>query len=297
MEVYGEYLFLENLLMNFIILHITGYFSKYQGSNIKIVLGAIVGALYSFVIFFPNLHFLLTFSMKLVVSMLIIVISFTPETFKKFFKYMCLFYLISFIFGGTTFAIFYFTNFNSIVSNGIFYTDSISIRILMYSAAIGYILILISMNYIKSKISKEKILKKIVIEFDRKKKCINALIDTGNSLSDPISKFPVVIVEYSAIEELLPEEIRNFIRDDNLNELEKLIDILSRSRWVSRFRIIPYTSLGKQNGILIGFKPDYVEMEDEGKKISIDKTIIGISTNKLSRNGDYKALINPDILV
>lgn len=297
LEVYGEYLFLENLLMNFIILHITGYFSKYQGSNVKLLFGAIIGALYSFIIFFPALHFLLTFSMKLVISMLIIIVAFTPQTFKSFFKYISIFYLVSFVFGGTAFAVFYFTNFNSIISNGIFYTNDFNIRILLYSVALAYILILISINFIKSKVSKTKILKEIIIEFDKKRKGVNALIDTGNSLSDPISRFPVIIVEYNAIEEILPEGIKDIFNNDDYNKLERLTEILKNSNWINRFRIIPYTSLGKENGILIGFKPDNVELVNEGNIISLNKIIIGISTNKLSQNGDYKALINPDILI
>ncbi|WP_459195388.1 sigma-E processing peptidase SpoIIGA [Wukongibacter baidiensis] len=296
-EIYAEYLFLENFIMNFIILHITSYFCKYQGKTFKLGLGAAVGALYAFIIFFPSLHFLLSFSMKLVASMLIIVISFTPEKFRDFFKYLSVFYLVSFVFGGTAFALFYFTNFNTILSNGIFYSNNFSFRALFYSVAVAYVLIVISIGFLKNKINKENLYKQIIIEFDSKKKEINALIDTGNTLADPISQFPVIVVEYNAIEELLPDGIKDIFRDDNSKKLENVSTILQSSNWMNRFRIIPFTSLGKENGILIGFKPDKVMLEIKGDEMNITKTIIGISTNRLSKNGDYRALLNPDILV
>ncbi|WP_432400762.1 sigma-E processing peptidase SpoIIGA [Wukongibacter sp. M2B1] len=296
-EIYAEYLFLENFIMNFLILHITSYFCKYQGKTFKLGLGAAVGALYAFIIFFPSLHFLLSFSMKLVASMLIIVISFTPEKFRDFFKYLSIFYLVSFVFGGTAFALFYFTNFNSILSNGIFYSNSFSFRALFYSVAVAYVLIVISIGFIKNRLNKENLYKQIIIEFDSKRKEINALIDTGNTLADPISKFPVIVVEYSAIEELIPDGVKDIFKNENTNKLEKVSDILQNSNWMNRFRIIPFTSLGKENGILIGFKPDNVMMEIKGDEMNITKTIIGISTNRLSKNGDYRALLNPDILV
>ncbi|WP_432665203.1 sigma-E processing peptidase SpoIIGA [Wukongibacter baidiensis] len=283
--------------MNFIILHITSYFCKYQGKTFKLGLGAAVGALYAFIIFFPSLHFLLSFSMKLVASMLIIVISFTPEKFRDFFKYLSVFYLVSFVFGGTAFALFYFTNFNTILSNGIFYSNNFSFRALFYSVAVAYVLIVISIGFLKNKINKENLYKQIIIEFDSKKKEINALIDTGNTLADPISQFPVIVVEYNAIEELLPDGIKDIFRDDNSKKLENVSTILQSSNWMNRFRIIPFTSLGKENGILIGFKPDKVMLEIKGDEMNITKTIIGISTNRLSKNGDYRALLNPDILV
>lgn len=297
LEVYAEYLFLENFIMNFLILHITSYFCKYQGKLFKIFIGAGLGALYSFIIFFPSLHFLLSFSMKLVISMLIIVISFTPDKFKDFFKYLSIFYLVSFVFGGTAFALFYFTNFNSILSNGIFYTSSFSFKVLFYSVALAYILIVLSIGYVKNKVNKENLYKEIVIQFDSKEKEINALIDTGNSLSDPLSNFPVIVVEYSAIEELLPEGIKDIFKNDNLNKLEKITPILQSSNWMHRFRVIPFTSLGMQNGMLIGFKPDNVKLTINGDVMNLNKIIVAISTNTLSRNGDYKALLNPDILI
>ncbi len=297
LEVYAEYLFLENFIMNFIILHITSKFGKYQSGNMKLIIGAAIGAMYSFIIFFPSLHFFLSFSMKLVISMLIIVITFTPHKFRDFFKYLSIFYLVSFAFGGTAFAIFYFTNFQSIVSNGIFYSNSISFKLLLYSVAIGYFLIVLTLNLMKNKVSKERIYNEIIVEFDNKKKEINALIDTGNSLLDPISKFPVIIVEYNAIEELLPENIKKIFIRDNIDNLEKISTILQTSSWISRFRMIPFTSLGKENGMLIGFKPDNVEVNYDGNRFTLNKIIIAISSNKLSKNGDYNALINPDILV
>ncbi len=297
LEIYAEYLFLENFIMNFLILHITSYFCKQQGKYLKLVFGAGLGALYSFVIFFPSLHFLLTFLMKLVVSMLIIVISFTPEKFRDFFKYLSIFYLVSFVFGGTAFALFYFTSFNSILSNGIFYSNSFNFRALFYSVAVAYILIVLSIGFMKNKVNKENFYKQIVIEFDCKKKEINALIDTGNSLSDPISNFPVIVVEYNAIEELLPDGIKDIFSKENSNKLENITTIVQNSNWMNRFRIIPFTSLGMENGILIGFKPDNVTLKLKGDEMNIKKIIIGISTNRLSKNGDYTALLNPDILV
>ena len=58
-----------------------------------------------------------------------------------------------------------------------------------------------------------------------------------------------------------------------------------------RFRIIQYSSLGNDNGILIGFKPDYIKVyvEDEYKE---KEAIIGIYKGNLSgRLNEYSAII------
>lgn len=295
-EVYGEYLFIENLLMNWLILHLTAYFSKAEAKKYRIWIGAVIGALYAFVFFFPSLHFMYSFFMKIVVSMFMIVIVFTPYKFREFIKLIGIFYLISFMFGGAAFALFYLTDFTGLLSNGIFYFGNFTLKILIYSGIIAYILIRFCLEYIQVKISREKIYIPISIQVENHKSRLKALLDTGNSLQDPLSKYPVIVVEYSAIKDLLPLDVQSILNDSVDVNLDVISKIITTSQWINRFRIIPFKSLGKENGMLIGFKPDCVQLENEKNNKSISKIIIGIYTKKLSANEDYSALLHPDIL-
>ena len=295
-EVYGEYLFIENLLMNWLILHLTSYFSKEIVPKYKIWLGASIGALYAFVFFFPSLSFLYSFVMKIIVSMLIITITFTPYRFIIFLKLLGIFYLISFMFGGAAFALFYFTDFQGLLSNGIFYFGNFSLKLLLYSGVISYILIKFCWEFVQIRISREKIYISISIEVENHRSHLKALLDTGNSLQDPLSKYPVIVVEYAAIRELFPEDVQkvfNSSEDINFTIISKL---LQTSEWISRFRVIPFKSLGKENGMLIGFKPDCVQLMDNKNLKSMKNIIIAVYGKQLSVNGDYSALLHPDIL-
>lgn len=62
-----------------------------------------------------------------------------------------------------------------------------------------------------------------------------------------------------------------------------------------KFKIIPFTSLGNDNGVLLGFKPDYIKIYDEEIHIK-DNVIIGIYTGKLSKSNLYTSLIGLNIL-
>ncbi|MBF8982234.1 sigma-E processing peptidase SpoIIGA [Lutibacter sp. B2] len=292
-EVYAEYLFLENLLMNWLILHLTCYFSKSKVPKYRIWIGAIIGACYAFVFFFPFLNFMYSFLMKIIVSIFIIVITFMPYKFKDFFKLMGIFYLISFTFGGVAFALFYFTDFEGLVSNGIFYTGNFTMKLLIYSGITAYILIRFCWEYIQVKVSRDKIYIPISIEVENHISNLKALIDTGNALEDPLSKSPVIIVEYKAIKDLLPLEIQDVFDNANNINFEAISKMAQTSGWVNRLRVIPFKSLGKENGILIGFKPDQVQVEDQK---CVQNIIIGIYEKTLSRNGDYSALLHPDVL-
>ncbi len=295
-EVYGEYLFIENLFMNWLILHLTNYFSKMRTARYKIWLGAAAGAIYAFVVFFPNLRFLYSLVMKILVSALMIIIVFTPYKIKDFLKLMSIFYLISFMFGGAAFAIFYFMESSGFISNGIFYIGDFSIKILFYSGIIAYVLIHFCWDYIQTRVSREKIYIPILIGVEKNKSEMNALVDTGNFLQDPLSKYPVIVVEYEAIKELFPQEIQDIFRNQQNVNFHLISKISEVSGWMNRFRLIPFQSLGREHGMLIGFKPDYVRLkEDEGLR-DIRDIIVGVYTKKISLTGDYHALLHPDIL-
>lgn len=119
---------------------------------------------------------------------------------------------------------------------------------------------------------------------------INAIIDTGNFLREPITKMPVIVVEKESLRDIIPDYI--------LNNLDKIIngEDINLDIYSSKVRIIPFTSLGKENGILLGIKADNIVIELEEQDIIITDVIVGIYNGKLSKNGKYSALIGLDLL-
>jgi len=119
---------------------------------------------------------------------------------------------------------------------------------------------------------------------------INAIIDTGNFLREPITKMPVIVVEKNKLTNIIP----NYI----LNNLDKIIngEDINLGEYSSKIRIIPFTSLGRENGILLGIKADEVLIELEENNNIIENVIIGIYNGHLSKNGKYHALIGLELL-
>lgn len=130
----------------------------------------------------------------------------------------------------------------------------------------------------------------IKIDINEKSLYTNAIIDTGNFLREPITKSPVIVLEKN--------ELINIVPDYILNNLDKIIigKDLDLGEYASKIRIIPFTSLGRENGILLGIKADKVLVELEENSINIKNIIIGIYNGILSKNGKYHALIGLDII-
>ena len=294
--IYGDVVFFENIAMNYIILLSTAKLTRSDYKKGKLLLASAVGSIYSVFYYFPGYEYLYTWFLKFMFSLFIIIIAFTPYKLKEFARLIGVFYISSFIFGGAAFGLYYLVNGIKDSYKGVFYLHGFPIKLLLISIIIAYFAVKYSWDYILFRVRREKVLTKIVICFDNRKTLLTALIDTGNSLNDPISKLPVVVAEYSSIKEILPYEIQRLFEDNQENNLNLIASIISKSEWLTKFRIIPFKSLGSEYAMMIGFKPDEINIEDQNKNQIIKEIIIGIYNKRLSQDGEYSALIHPDIL-
>lgn len=290
MTVYIDIIFLENLFMNCIILFATAVILKIPIKIIRIMISSTIGSVYAIIIYTSNLQIYSNLFIKIALSAVIVYIAYKPEKVKSFLKNLMIFYLTSFTFGGVTFALVYFVKPENILfENGALIGVS-PIKIIITGGIIGFIIITISFKNIKGKLTKKDMLCDITILLNDKKTKMKAIIDTGNLLTEPITKLPVVVAEKEKLADIFPKAIientLNFINGET-SEIEE---------YLSQIRIIPFKSLGKENGILLGVKVDGVIINYQNNESFIKNVIIGIYENKLSSNGSYSALIGLNIL-
>jgi len=295
--IYIDVLFLENIAINFLILAITGYISKFKAGSARLLAGSFIGAMYVLAAFLPGTEMYFTITAKIVLSFVMVAVTFWPEKIKDFIKLTLFFYLVSFVFGGAVFGLYYFLNpEGGMVSNGIYNISGFPIKTLLVSIIFTYIVIRICWDIIKSKAIRENVMATVLIKLENKEVTINALIDTGNSLRDPISNIPVMIVEFEAIKGILPEKVNEIFLNGMETNLEMVVQEISKTDWASRFRLIPFNSLGKMNGMLIGFRPDRVEVEIKEVKKDSQEVVIGIYNRNLSKDESYRALLSLELV-
>ena len=63
-----------------------------------------------------------------------------------------------------------------------------------------------------------------------------------------------------------------------------------------KLKVIPFTSLGKQNGMLLGIKAEGLKVEGDNEVKDVDKVIIGMYNKKLSKKNEYNALLGLDMM-
>lgn len=291
MTVYLDIILLENLSMNFIILYATGFIIKGKIRYINLLISSSIGAVYAILVYMQIFEIYSNMITKMILSIAMIYVAFLPKGIKGLLKYLLIFYLVSFVFGGCAFALLYFLKPENIFMRNGVYIGTYPIKIALLGAIVGFIVVHIAFKIVKSRVNKKAILYNLEITMNNKKVNIKAMLDTGNGLKDPITGSPVAVVEKEKLVGLLPDNILNNTerilggdwKDENIN-------------FRSKFCVIPFNSIGKQNGMMLGFKVDEIKIINDIEEIVNKKAIVCLYNQKLSKTNAYSALIGLDML-
>lgn len=288
MTIYLDVIFLENIVINYIMLYVTGIISKAQIKQKRIFLGALIGAIYSIIYYLFRLKIYSSFIIKIILSIVIIYVAFNSSNLKELLKKVLLFYLSSFVFGGAAIAIIYMVNSQNItIQNGVL-VGSYTLRTVLIGIVVAYFTIILAFKIIK--ISKKDLICEIVVTLNNKEINSKALIDTGNLLKEPITNLPVIVMEHTLLYDILPKEILNNVEKILGGDFSKIPENI-KEEYSAKLKVIPFSSLGKQNGMLLGIKAEnlIINLKEETRKI--DKVVIGIYNKSLTKNGEYKSLL------
>jgi stage II sporulation protein GA (sporulation sigma-E factor processing peptidase) len=114
-----------------------------------------------------------------------------------------------------------------------------------------------------------------------------ALVDTGNTLSDPLTGRPVVVVEGEKLAPLLPELAP--LTRERLSDPAALLGEGGRRLGL---RLLPYRAVGVAWGLLLALRLDQVALGGR----TLGSCLAALSPTPLSDGGGYSALVSAGIL-
>lgn len=242
MKVYIDLILIINFLFDFILLLATSIILKRNVKIIRIILGALFGSLTTLSLFI-RFNTIELFFFKVVVSTLMILVSFGFKDYKYFFKNIYYLYMISILLGG----IIYFINIQFSYKNEglLFVTKGAGINVIIG----GIFSIIILYRYIKQvKLLKTNYNKyyKIRIYFKNGQiLTFNSFLDTGNKLIDPYKKWPIILINENKI------------------------------KYVNKTILVPYHTVNGR-GLLKCIKPEKIYIDGVGFK---NKLLVGLTSS------------------
>lgn len=302
LEVYPDIVFILNFIIDFILLFLLKKVNKKSGSMKRLMLAAAIGALFAAVLsIFPWCSVIIRFLLfHFIGSVLMILTAFGKMKKLDLMKQVGALYLITYFLGGLINSIYYYTNFRLFlikVGKGLTFSNisgKFVIVIVLILAPVSLLLLKLFRYFKKNALETYE----IVLFYENRSIEARGFMDTGNCLHDPVYHKPVMVVEASVMENLLPPEVYSDITAVRRYMEENITDV---SRWnldndhILRLRFIPYRSVGK-SGIMPGIILDKVIINTGEKSICVEKVTAAISDQCLSDKKEYNVILHKELL-
>jgi len=300
--VYIDLIFAANLLIDGILLWLTGWMMKTRSSWWRMGLSALVGALYVVMMFVPDLSFLYTFVIKFGLSVLMLWIAFGFVSLQSYLRTMGAFYMINFAAAGGILGIHYLLQSSGEIWNGIMFTAAggyaYRIKIGFWFVLAILPVVLVSFKLLHSSRARREQLETYVgevkVEIDGVSVSCPGLLDTGNRLYDPLTRIPVMVMEAALWEGHLPASWKGRLTQDGADKL--LLETDGQSfLWQDRMRLVPYRGVNRGASFMLALKPDLVTVKLGEEIFYNTRVLIGLDGGTLSSEGVYRAIIHPDL--
>lgn len=272
--VYVDILVVVNMYVNYGIIRLSSIICRQKIKQWRLVMSALLGGVGSMIILIPNVPNVVFILIRIAFALMLVFAAFGFSNKLQFFRAFGSFFLVNFVFAGLMLALWLFVSPKSMLySTGIVYfnIDTMSLVIL---TIVCYAVMSAIHAFVKSKAPKNTIYQLEVFLCDKVFTC-KAFLDTGNSLTEPFSSLPVIIVNKD-------------ISDENGGTIERLMLDLEYHT-----RVVPCSSIAS-TGMLTAFKPDKIHIKGLSCDFDVSQVYVALTQNKI-KNGDFDALLNPDI--
>lgn len=284
---------LGNFLLDYLLLWATAALTRTNRSWRRIAAGASVGTLY-YTLYLMALWRLIPFygTLRLLpavvlVSVLMLATTFAPVPRRRFCSIGAHFYIVAFVAGGSGLA-----------ASQLLGPPGIGNPVAGMAAAAASTLLAAEVGWgvTQRRSWRHRLQIPLDISFGTSTTRIIALLDTGNHLKCPLSGVPVVVVEHRALAAIFPPHVAQAVAGMEEGDWSGVSRLLAAADWSARFRIIPFTSLGATNGLMVGFRPSGLTVWVSERPAKAPPCIIALSRQALDPHGAYQALVSPDLV-
>lgn len=268
--VYLDSVFLLNGLVNYFILLTAGRICAAPVSRLRLALSAALGGLYAAACYLPGLGFLLSPAVKAAFGAGMAVVAFGGC--RSLARPVLVFFAVAAAFGGVGFAL-------ALMTGGRTTEPRVMIPALLLCMAA------FSLVFRRTGRRGGRIVR-LTLTRDGRRVELPAMVDTGNSLTDPMTGRGVAVAGAEALAPLFRGETPNpalLAREMGaVAAFEALGD--------RRFRLVPYRAVGVEGGLLLAFRPDEARLG--GRRLR--SLLVAVSPNSVSDGGAYSALIGAE---
>ncbi len=279
--VYADVLVSLNILFTYVFLVCTRVWGNIATNKWGVCLGSVVGGLSALIVLAGDIGLLFSLVFKITTSIVVVLLSFLPSSFKLFLKVYFRFLAVSLLFGGAMYFIeITLKPHNIMYFNGTVYFD-MDIKYLVGCTFVIYGIFIFADFLIKRKAMKSEIYK-VKIVFRETAVTVSGFVDSGNNLIDGLTGKTVFVGELKALSPLFTYEETEYFKNGNIEAIPGSLK--------GKIRFIPCHTINGEN-LMPVFSPNILEIEIKEKTINCSKNFSVALVNK-DLGGEYNILLN-----
>lgn len=202
--VYVDVLVALNIIVSFFLIKSVCIFAREKPKTMRVLIGSLMGGVYSLVIFMPDIHILLSIAGRIAFVFAVTLGVFGFGSIRRFCRCFLLLCAVSMLCAGVLTALWLlFLPQAVMLRNGSFYIDVGFVQLVMVCVLVYVGARLFGRFFAKR--SSEEANVRLEITFKGKTVNANGIIDTGNTLCDSFTGEPVSVISQSLALSLLPE--------------------------------------------------------------------------------------------
>ena len=282
--IYVDTLFVLNGAVDYLLLLAAARLAGEPLDRLRSALGAVLGGGYAVAVFLPGLDFLARPPCRLAAAVLMVLTAFWRS--RRLLRQVVIFFALACAFGGGVLAIGLLGGRGLTLSAGVL-SSAMDLKIVLLSAAGCYAALSLVLRGAGRHAGPGGELRQVRLTLGGRQTELTALVDTGNTLTDPATGRPVLVAEADCLAPLLPAGVRlgPEALEDPAGALEGL-----EGPWRRRFRLLPYRAVGVERGLLLALRLDKVQVGEEDR----GPMLAALSPTPVSDGGNYRALIGPE---
>lgn len=266
--VYVDVLIILNTYVNFALLRLTSFICSANANKLRLLLSALIGGIYSLIILVDNISEFASVLIKIVACIFMTFVAFGYNGIYVFTKRTLTFLFVSFVFAGLMFGLWLFVNPNTMFYNNTTVYFGFDTATLLIATTVCYIILRLICLIIDKKAPKGHIYE-VTVHIDSRTVVCKALLDSGNTLKDYFTSFPIVTSDKTKFD-FIPDEI------DKINPQLKP-------------RYVPVTTVSG-DGLLLTVRPERVHIKGINCDFETKNMLLGLSKAKI-KNGDFDAVL------
>ena len=274
MVIYLDVYFFINFLADALLLKLVQKSMGQMRKNRWILLGAAVGGGGACCLLLCRGHQFWEMAGCLLLAMLMCWVSFGWKNGKTFLRELLVLYGFGLLLGGALGAIATRWPYGIVKEAAQRHTGYLPLAVWLAAVFGCYgVLRLFMKLYGEYRIRPQKL--KVTIVWGDRRWELTGIVDTGNTLRNPGSGEPVIVVQ------------KDILESEGLDS----ILMASGGEAAAGLCVIPYQAVGKKSGVLVGFRPDYVMV---GNRRNVN-TVVALTDQVFDTEEDYQVLLHPDL--